>query len=136
MAHGRIVLTVRPGTSVGAKEAAIAHWYRVQVRAAVPALIDRWSRTLGVRPERVFVRQMKTMWGSCNQDTGTIRLNTELAKKPSECLEYVVVHELIHLLERTHNDHFTTLMDEHMPQWPTIRQRLNRLPVRHTDWRY
>jgi predicted metal-dependent hydrolase len=136
LVHGRIFLAVRPGTGTAAKEAAIAHWYRDQVRAAVPSLIDKWSPALGVQPERIFVRQMKTMWGSCNGATRTIRLNTELAKKPRECLEYVVVHELIHLLERTHNDRFTAIMDQQMPQWQTIRQRLNRLPVRHTEWRY
>jgi hypothetical protein len=129
-------LAARPGTGTAAKEAAIAHWYRDQVRAAVPSLIDKWSPALGVQPERIFVRQMKTMWGSCNRTSRTMRLNTELAKKPRECLEYVVVHELIHLVEGTHNDRFTAIMDQQMPQWQTIRQRLNRLPVRHTEWRY
>jgi len=134
--HGRILLAARPGAETSTKEAVIAHWYREQVRAAVPPLIEKWAPALEVKPERLFIRQMKTMWGSCNQDTQTIRLNTELAKKPRECLEYVVLHELVHLLERSHGDRFVELMDQHMPQWQAIRQRLNRLPVRHTEWRY
>lgn len=136
LTHGRILLTARPGAETGTKEAAIAHWYREQLRAAVPPLIVKWAPALEVKPDRIFVRQMKTMWGSCNQDARTIRLNTELAKKPRECLEYVVLHELVHLLERSHGDRFMELMDQHMPQWQAIRQRLNRLPVRHTEWRY
>lgn len=136
LGHGRILLAARPRAGAATKEAAIAHWYREQVRAAVTSLIDKWASALDVQPERIFVRRMKTMWGSCDQTTRTIRLNTELAKKPRECLEYVVVHELVHLLERTHGDRFTTLMDEQMPQWQSIRGRLNRLPIQHTEWRY
>jgi predicted metal-dependent hydrolase len=134
--HGRLVLTVRPGAEVSTRESLISRWYREQVRAAIPHLISTWTPMVGVQPERIFVRQMKTMWGSCNQATGTIRLNTELAKKPRECLEYVVVHEMTHLIEPTHNERFVALMDAFMPQWQTIRERLNRLPVRHAEWSY
>jgi predicted metal-dependent hydrolase len=79
---------------------------------------------------------MKTKWGSCSPDRQAIRLNTELAKKPIECLEYIVVHEMVHLLEPTHNGRFVNLMNEHMPKWKFYRDELNRLPVRHEDWRY
>jgi predicted metal-dependent hydrolase len=79
---------------------------------------------------------MKTKWGSCNSRKRTIRLNTELAKKPKECLEYIVVHEMLHLVEPTHNAHFLALMDRFIPKWQFLRQRLNRLPVRHADWEY
>ncbi len=79
---------------------------------------------------------MKTKWGNCNPRTRTIRLNTELAKKPKECLEYIVVHEMVHLLEPTHNAHFVALMDQFMPRWQFFRQKLNRLPVSHADWDY
>ena len=89
-----------------------------------------------VKASRFFVQRMKTRWGSCNQVTGTIRLNTELAKKPPECLEYLVVHELAHLLEPTHNAHFVALMDSFMPRWQSYRETLNRLPVRRETWRY
>ena len=79
---------------------------------------------------------MKTKWGSCRPDSSSIRLNTDLAKKPRQCLEYIVVHEMLHLLEPTHNNRFTNLMDQFMPQWRFCRTELNRLPVRHEEWAY
>ena len=89
---------------------------------------------MGVKVTRLFVQRMKTRWGSCNPTSGSIRLNTELAKKPPECLEYVVVHEMVHLLEASHNDRFAALMDQYMPGWRVCRAELNRLPVREEDW--
>ena len=130
----RLVLSVRPGTDAAGKEAIVAGWYRDQVKSAGADLISRWSPVLGVDVERVFVQQMKTKWGSCNPKAHSIRLNTELAKKPKECLEYVVVHEMTHLLEPTHNARFIALMDQFIPQWQSSRHQLNRLPVRHADW--
>lgn len=91
---------------------------------------------MGVSVERLFVQQMKTKWGSCNPRAGTIRLNTELAKKPKECLEYIVVHEMAHLLEPTHNVRFIAIMDRLMPNWRLRRDQLNQLPVRHEEWAY
>ncbi len=91
---------------------------------------------MGVKVERFFVQRMKTKWGSCNPRTHSIRLNTELAKKPPECLEYIVVHEMVHLLEPTHNARFVALMDRFMPKWQFHRDQLNRLPVRHENWEY
>jgi len=91
---------------------------------------------MGVEVERFYVQQMKTKWGSCNAASGSIRLNTELAKKPRECLEYIVVHEMVHLLERTHNARFVALMDQFIPKWQFYRDVLNRLPVRHETWDY
>ena len=111
-------------------------WYRREVKEAVPPVLERWEPRIGVRVERFFVQRMKTRWGSCNQERRTIRLNTELAKKPRECLEYIVVHELVHLLEPTHSARFVGLMDRFMPQWEGYRDRLNRLPVRRESWRY
>jgi predicted metal-dependent hydrolase len=134
--HSHLVLTVRPGTAPPSKEAAIAQWYRDQIKAAVPNLIAEWAPHLGVDVKRFYVQQMKTKWGSCNSGAQTIRLNTELAKKPKECLEYVVVHEMVHVLEPTHSARFVSLMDRFIPQWQHTRQRLNRLPVRHADWDY
>ena len=99
-------------------------------------LIAKWGPMIGVRVERVFVQKMKTKWGSCNPRTGSIRLNTDLAKKPAQCLEYIVVHELVHLLERHHNDQFTALMDENLPQWRQLRNLLNTAPLGHETWRY
>jgi predicted metal-dependent hydrolase len=134
--HNRMVLTVRSGTGEAAKEAAVAQWYRDQIKAATLELIAKWEPLLGVGVKRVFVQQMKTMWGSCNPRRRTIRLNTELSKKPKECLEYIVVHEMVHLLEPTHNARFVALMDQFMPKWKFLRQRLNRLPIRRADWEY
>lgn len=134
--HSRMILTVRGGADQAAKEATVAQWYREQIKAHVPQLISKWEPVLGVSVKRVFVQQMKTKWGSCNPHARTIRLNTELAKKPKECLEYIVAHEIIHLLEPTHNARFMALMDQFMPRWQYFRQRLNRLPVRHVDWEY
>jgi predicted metal-dependent hydrolase len=132
----RLIFAVRPGTDIATKEAVMAQWYRDQIKLAVPELITRWESVLGVRVQRFFVQQMKTRWGSCNPRARTIRLNTELAKKPKECLEYIVAHEMVHLLEPSHNARFVALMDQHMPKWQFYRQRLNRLPVRHVDWGY
>lgn len=99
-------------------------------------MIAKWQRLMHVRVEDFFVQRMKTKWGSCNQERRTIRLNSELAKKPHECLEYIVVHEMAHLFERTHNARFIDLMDRFMPKWQSYRDNLNRLPVRHEDWSY
>ncbi len=134
--HSRMLLMVRPGTGEDKRQALVEAWYREQLKEAVPSLLARWQLLLGVRAERFFVQRMKTKWGSCNHMACTIRLNTELAKKPEECLEYVLVHELIHLLEPTHNARFVALMDRFMPKWEFYREMLNRLPVRREKWRY
>jgi predicted metal-dependent hydrolase len=132
----RLLLHVRPGTPVSKRVQILEEWYRLQIRAALPPLVSRWGRTMGVTVRRVFVQRMKTKWGSCNPRAGTIRVNTELARKPLECLEYLVVHELAHLLEPMHNPRFVALMDRFLPAWRSARQTLNRLPVRHEEWEY
>lgn len=132
----KLHLQVRPGTDQARCEEVLAAWYRQQVRDAVPALLAKWEPVLGVKANRVFVQRMKTQWGSCTPDSGYIRLNTDLAKKPPECLEYIVVHELVHLLEPSHNPRFASIMDLSMPHWQQMRRRLNLLPVRHEDWGY
>ena len=134
--HSRMILRVRPRTDEDKRQALVEEWYRKQLKEAVPPLLARWQPLLGVKVERFFVQRMKTKWGSCNHKARTIRLNTELAKKPAECLEYVVVHELVHLLESTHNARFVALMDRFMPKWQFHRQALNRLPVRREKWSY
>jgi len=134
--HSRMVLRVRPRTNEDKRQDLVEEWYRGQLKEAVPPLLARWQPLLGVRVRRFFVQRMKTKWGSCNHKAGTIRLNTELAKKPAECLEYIVVHELVHLLEPTHNARFVGLMDRFMPKWQFRRQVLNRLPVRREKWSY
>ena len=134
--HSRMLLQVRPQTDEDKRQALVEDWYRAQLKQAVPPLLTRWQPRLDVKVERFFVQRMKTMWGSCNHTARTIRLNTELAKKPAECLEYIVVHELVHLLEPTHNARFVALMDRGMPTWQFHRQVLNRLPVRQEKWSY
>lgn len=134
--HSKILLCVRPGSGVKKKQAVLEEWYREQLKGAVPPLITKWAPLMDVNVERFFVQRMKTKWGSCNPGSGSIRLNTELTKKPRGCLEYIVVHEMIHLLEPTHNQRFVALMDQFMPKWQFYRDVLNRLPVRHENWSY
>lgn len=134
--HSRILLRVRPETSDEKKRAILAQWYREQIKACVPALIARWQPLIGVKVERFFIQQMKTKWGGCNPRNYSIRLNTDLGRKPLECLEYIVVHEMTHLLEPTHNARFVALMDQFMPSWRLRRDQLNQLPVRHEEWVY
>ncbi len=134
--HNRMLLRVRPGTDAKKKQAIVGAWYRQQLKKAVPPLIARWEPLVGVKVKRFFVQRMKTKWGSCNHRARTLRLNTELAKKPREYLEYIVVHEMTHVLEPTHNACFVALMDQFMPQWRFYRDQLNRLPVSHEDWAY
>lgn len=134
--HSRIILRVRSQTAADKRQALFEEWYREQLKEAVPPLLARWQSVLGVNVERWFVQRMKTRWGSCNHRARTIRLNTELAKKPVECLEYIVVHELVHLLEPTHNPRFVALMDSFMPHWRFHRDVLNSLPLRRETWSY
>jgi len=131
-----LVLHIRPGANRQTKEAILYKWYRDQIRDVAPSIITKWQGLMNVNVEASFVQRMKTKWGSCSHYRRTIRLNSELAKKPRECLEYIVVHEMVHLLERTHNERFLILMDRFMPKWQSYRDALNRLPVRHEEWHY
>jgi predicted metal-dependent hydrolase len=134
--HRKLTLRVRPATNEKKKRAIIAEWYRGQVRAAVPELIAKWEPILGVKVGRVFVQTMKTKWGSCNPTSKSIRLNTDLAKKPAACLEYIVVHEMVHLIVRQHSELFKSLMDKCLPSWRLLRDILNDAPLAHTNWKY
>lgn len=130
--HSTLRVTVRPGTEEAGRRAIVANWYRQILKAEVAPLIAAWGPRLKVEVSGFHVQQMKTKWGSCNPSAGTIRLNTELAKKPKECLEYVVVHELLHLVEPTHSDRFVALLGLHYPTWRESRAKLNELPL--ADW--
>ena len=134
--HNMMILQLRPLASHEKKQEVLDAWYREQLKAAHPALIAKWEKVVGVKSGKVFVQKMKTKWGSCSPGAGNIRLNTDLAKKPLQCLEYIVAHELTHLMERHHNDRFTALMDAHMPQWRQYRGMLNSLPLAHQEWGY
>lgn len=134
--HNKMILQIYPGMNDETKQAIVARWYRNQIKAAVPELIAKWEPLVGVKIERVFVQKMKTKWGSCNPVARSIRLNTDLAKKPRECLEYIVVHEIVHLIERHHNDRFRKFMEQLLPQWHSYQCELNSAPLAHEKWGY
>ena len=136
LSHHQMLLNVRPGADQEKKKAIVEEWYRGELRQSAQELFAKWEPQMGVKVERLFVQRMKTRWGSCNPQKGSIRLNTDLAKKPRECLEYVVIHEMAHLLEPTHNAHFVALMDRFMPNWKHYKEELNREPLSHVTWEY
>jgi predicted metal-dependent hydrolase len=129
LTHNEMQLHVRPKTSPKLQQTIIDEWLRVELKRAIPPLIEKWQAIMGVQVKKFFVQKMKTQWGSCNYTMGNVRFNSELAKKPPECLEYVVVHELAHLLEPSHNARFHSLMSQFMPNWKLIKAELNRLPI-------
>jgi predicted metal-dependent hydrolase len=132
--HRRITLAVRPGSDQAKREAVMHEWHKRVLHEAVPRLIRKWEPRLKVTVEAYFLQRMKTRWGSCNHRVGTIRLNTELVKKPKELLEYVVVHEMVHLIAPTHSERFVQLMDKHFPSWREARAELNDLPLAAETW--
>jgi hypothetical protein len=132
----RLTLTVRPATTMERRQEIIDEWYRIQLRNVAGELVAKWEPILGVKVEKCFVQRMKTKWGSCSRTTSAIRLNTELAKKPQECAEYIIVHEMAHLIEPNHGPRFIELMNRAMPMWPQYRRQLNQLPLRHEHWLY
>lgn len=131
-----IDLHVRPGSSVEQREAILLRWHREQLKSLLPSLLEKWQPQIGVTVAHWGIKKMKTKWGSCSIDARRIWLNLELAKKPLQCLEFIVVHELVHLLERHHNERFTALMDSHLPQWQLYRAMLRAMPLGHENWAY
>lgn len=129
-------LFIRPGASSAQREDALLRWYREQLKDRIPALLEKWQHTLRVKAMAWGVKKMKTKWGSCNPTAKRIWVNLELAKMPEQCLEYIVVHELVHLLERHHNDRFMALMDKHLPHWRVSRELLNSGMLVHEIWSY
>ena len=132
----RLDLCVRPGSSAEQRERVLQAWYRQQLKAQIAPLVTRWSPIMGVQVDGWGVKQMKTRWGSCNIAARRIWLNLELAKKPLACLEYIVVHEMVHLLERQHNARFMAYMDRFLPQWHAVRAELNQFPLGAESWVY
>jgi predicted metal-dependent hydrolase len=129
-------LYVRPGTSAQQRERVLHRWYRQQLKELISPLLEKWQSVLGVQVAGCGIKKMKTKWGTCTIEARRIWLNLELAKKPAQCLEYIVVHELVHLIERHHNDRFVSIMDRHLPQWRLHRQELNAAPLAHEAWSY
>jgi hypothetical protein len=128
-------LSVHPGSDSAHREAVLYRWLRKELKTAIPPLLELWQPILGVDAASWGVRKMKTRWGSCNTSAKRLWFNLELAKKPPECLEYVVVHELAHLIERRHDARFTALMTRHLPGWPRIREALNAAPLADESFR-
>jgi len=129
-------LHIKPDATVKQKQTILNEWYRAELKKLIQPIIDKWERKVGVSVSDWQVKQMKTKWGTCNIEKKRIWINLELAKKPIHCLEYIIVHEMIHLLERHHNERFLALMEKYMPQWRFNKEELNRLPVSHGEWTY
>jgi hypothetical protein len=134
--HTRMELRVRPGSDRQARELVLQRWYRRRLREQIPSLLAKWEPRVGETIAEVRIKRMKTLWGSCNAPSRRIWLNLELAKKPPSCLEFILVHEMVHFLERHHNERFRERMDVLMPSWGHYRDVLNRAPLAHEEWRY
>lgn len=130
-----IELHVRPGASVAARQKVLTGWYRQYLKHVIPPLLDKWQKRLGVNVSAYGIKKMKTKWGTCNAEAGRIWINLELAKKSVDCLEYVVLHELVHLTVRRHDDQFIRIMDNCLPRWKTLRAELNGMPLAYEVWR-
>lgn len=132
----RLDLYVRAQSNRTQRERIILNWYRSHLREAIPPLIAKWEKLLDVQVAGWGIKQMKTKWGACNIQKQHIWVNLELAKKSEACLEYIIVHEMMHLIERHHNEQFLALMNKFMPNWKSLRAELNRAPLGHVDWEY
>ncbi len=128
-------MRVRPGTNWDKREEVLEQWYRRRLRVQIGPLLEKWETRIGVAVAEVRIKKMRTRWGSCNARVRRIWLNLELVKKPASCLEYILVHEIVHILERRHNARFRELIDRLMPTWRLRREELNRAPLAHEKWR-
>ncbi|WP_420633075.1 M48 family metallopeptidase [Candidatus Palauibacter sp.] len=131
---GWIEMRIRPDTGRDAREAMLYHWYRGRLRERIPDIVAKWEPRVGVTVADWRIRRMKTRWGTCNREAGRIWLNSELAKKPVSCLEYVVVHEMVHLIERGHNERFRSILDRVLPNWRHRLDALAREPLANETW--
>ena len=134
--HSKIELYVRPQTTKEKRKSILDEWYRNQLKASLPALIVKWEKKMNVMVNEFGIKKMKTKWGTCTREAKRIWVNLELAKKPKECIEYIVVHEMVHLLERHHNERFIAYMDKFLPKWRFYKEELNKSPLRHENWSY
>lgn len=134
--HKTIEMYLRANTSTEKRKKLIQEWYREQLYIETEALLKKWEKKMNLSPERLVIRKMKTKWGTCNPKLKRICLNLELAKKPYQCIEYILVHEMVHLLERNHNDKFISYMNHFLPEWRQVKNELNSLPVEHREWGY
>jgi len=134
--HNTIELYVRPNADIQKRQVIMDEWYRQQLKELAPPIIEKWEKVMKVSINELAVKKMKTKWGTCNREAKRIWLNLELAKKPFHCIEYIIVHELLHLLERNHNDKFIAYMNNFLPEWKHFKNELNKLPVSHVEWTY
>jgi len=132
--HRRITLHVRPGSDKAKRAEVIHGWHKSLLHAVIPSLVSKWEPKLGVKVAAYFLQRMKTKWGGCNHRVGHIRLNTELVKKPKDLLEYVIIHEMAHLIVPTHSEQFLALLNTHYPSWHEARAELNELPLAAEVW--
>lgn len=131
----KLQLSLPTGTDTARRQKLLEAWYRKQIKAAIPPLIEKWEPVIGHKVSGWTVRRMKTKWGSCNPESANLWFNIELAKKHPSCLEYIVVHEMTHFHERTHNDRFVELMDKLLPNWRATRDELNGAPLAEEEWK-
>ncbi len=134
--HREIELVVKNGADLEQRQRLLEDWYRKQLRHKAGMYIAFWEKQMNLKVAEFGIKRMRTKWGSCNRDAKRIWLNLELAKKPKGCLEYIVVHEMVHVMERNHGPRFIALMDQFLPQWRQYKEELNRLPIGHSSWRY
>lgn len=131
----KILLTVRPKTNILKREEIMQNWYRNELYKFLEKAINKWEKKIGVKVNSWSIRRMKTRWGTCNHKKKNIWLNLELTKKPESCIEYVILHELLHLIEEKHSDKFTALLNKYMPKWKSEKEELNRLILSHEEWK-
>lgn len=134
--HQTIEMAIRPDASLTKRMEILDEWYRERIKQIIPSFIQEWEPIIKVKVEEFAIKKMKTRWGSCNSKASRIWLNLELSKKPLQCIEYVVVHEMVHLKERKHGEIFTAYMEKYLPMWKSYREELNRSPLRHENWEY
>ncbi len=131
----KIVLQVRPKSSIVKRQEVMTEWYRKQLYPITEDLMTKWQKKVGVQSAHWSIKQMKTRWGTCNHKKARILLNLELVKKPIDCVEYVIVHELLHLIEKKHNEKYVDLMTKYIPKWRSIKEELNGLILSHVEWK-
>lgn len=134
--QNHLELHIRPETSTEKRKEILEEWYRARLKISVAAYINKWEQLMNISVAEFGIKKMKTKWGTCNIDAKRIWINLELAKKPKACLEYIVVHEMVHFFERNHTNRFVALMDHYLPNWKDLKTELNQLPVSHVDWGY
>jgi hypothetical protein len=134
--HETVEMYIRPNTGLEKRKIILDEWYRQRLKEIIPGIIAQFENKLKVNIAEFAVKKMKTKWGTCSIKAKRIWLNLELAKKPKECIEYIVVHEMVHLLERHHNERFIAIMDKYLPKWRFYKEELNKRPLRHENWSF